>query len=230
MSLRLLLLCVVLVMVGCDSASLNAREGGALAGAGIGAGLGAIVGNQVGNQGAAIAIGSAIGALSGGLIGNEYDAANEHLNENNRRLDRGDQRIQENQRIIEELRSRGADVHTTSRGVVVNLPDVFFDFDSAKLNGNSRQVVHDIAEAARSSPRRLIAVEGHTDSIGTVDYNQHLSFARAQSVVSALASEGVSRGRITARGFGESNPITSNSSAAGRQKNRRVEVIIENER
>jgi len=221
-------ICVLLLLLGCEGARLNAREGGALAGAGLGAGLGAIIGNQVGNQGAAIAIGSAIGALSGGLIGNEYDAADERLSEADRRLDERDRQLQENRRIIEELRGRGADVRSTARGVVVNLPDVLFEFDSAKLTPASRQTARDIAEAVRTSPRRLISVEGHTDSIGTVEYNQRLSLARAQSVVAALNSEGISRGRVTPRGFGESNPIAANNTVAGRQRNRRVEVIIEN--
>jgi OOP family OmpA-OmpF porin len=73
-----------------------------------------------------------------------------------------------------------------------------------------------------------VAIEGHTDSIGTVEYNQRLSEDRAHSVAAQLVREGISRGRMSTRGFGEAKPIASNKTEAGRTRNRRVEVIIEN--
>jgi outer membrane protein OmpA-like peptidoglycan-associated protein len=223
-----LTLSLVLIATGCESGSIRAREAGALSGAAIGAGLGAIVGNQTGSSGAGIAIGSAIGALSGGLIGNELDRQDDALADRRRRLDAQDQQIAENRRLIEQLRRGGADARETSRGVVVNLPDVLFEFDSARLTGGAARTVDEIARAIKEVSGRSISVEGHTDSVGTLSYNQRLSESRARSVADALHRVGTPKRVMSVRGFGENDPITSNSSESGRQRNRRVEVIIEN--
>ena len=216
-------------IVGCANVRApNAREKGVLAGGALGAGLGAIVGNQVGNSGAGIAIGSAIGAISGGLIGNEVENQNQLTAEQNRRISENEQVLAENRRLIDELRNRGIDVKETSRGIVANLPDVLFDFGSAHLTDAARDSVRSIAHVADQSRGRRISVEGHTDSVGTSEYNQRLSRDRASVVSHELSSFGVSPRRITSRGYGESKPISSNSSPQGRSRNRRVEVIIEN--
>lgn len=225
---RYLALVVVLIFSACEDARFGNREAGAVAGAAVGAGLGAIIGNQTGSTGAGVAIGSAIGALSGGLIGNSLDNTNEALDQTDQRLEAQQRELEENRRILEELRSRGADVRRTDRGVVVNLPDVLFEFDSAHLTGPARSTVKDIAEVLSGYPERRVSVEGHTDSVGTVQYNIKLSEERARSVASDLSAYGVARKKITTRGLGEGDPIASNRTEAGRQRNRRVEVIIEN--
>ena len=227
-SLRSGLLCIVLALAACEGQQFGARETGALGGAALGAGLGAIIGNQTGSTGAGIAIGSAVGALSGGLIGNELDRQGGMLDQNEQRIAAQDQQLQENRRLIDELRQRGADVYSTSRGVVVNLPDVLFEFDSAVLTRDARGVAGDVANAIRGIPDRRISVEGHTDSIGTIEYNQKLSESRARSVASELIAQGTPRGRVSTHGYGESRPIASNKTASGRQRNRRVEIVIEN--
>lgn len=225
---RLLLL---LLLVGCEGQKFGAREVGALSGAALGAGLGAIIGSQTGNAGAGIAIGSAAGALSGGLIGNEIDGQNDQIAQREDRLRVQERELAENRRLIEELRRSGADVRTTKRGVVVNLPDVLFEFDSARLTGEARSNVSAIADAINhSAGGRRVAVEGHTDSVGTVEYNLRLSEDRARSVADELAHHGVSKRRLAIHGFGKSDPVASNKTAVGRQKNRRVEVIIEQSR
>lgn len=216
-------------LLGCEGAQFGAREKGALGGAALGAGLGAIVGNQVGNTGAGIAIGSAFGALSGALIGNEIDSTNAGIDEQQARLAANEKEIEENRRIIDELKSQGFDVRRTDRGVVVNLPDVLFAFDRSDLTPSARHTVRDIARAVSdNSKERDISVEGHTDSVGTPAYNKRLSEARARAVAAELSAAGISRPRLRVRGFGESQPLASNETAAGRQRNRRVEVIIEN--
>ncbi|MCO6431548.1 MAG: OmpA family protein [Deltaproteobacteria bacterium] len=212
----------------CENARFGAREKGALGGAAVGAGLGAIIGNQTGNAGAGVAIGSAIGAISGALIGNEIDSQDAAMDAADERLVRQQQELEENRRLIEELRARGADVRRTDRGVVVNLPDVLFEFDSARVTPEARSTVREISEVVRNASDRRVSVEGHTDSVGTVDYNLRLSRERARSVADELSANGVNKRRITIRGFGESDPIASNKSATGRSRNRRVEVIIEN--
>lgn len=222
------LLVFVFATFGCEGSRFGAREKGALGGAALGAGLGAIVGNQTGNPGAGIAIGSAFGALSGGLIGNEIDNTNSALDERESRLSAQEREIRENQRLIDELKRRGVDVRETERGVVVNLPDVLFEFDKSNLTSDAQRTVHDIVDAVKAHTEgRRISVEGHTDSVGSISYNQRLSEDRAWSVARSLHREGIPKPSIQVRGFGERNPIASNSSAAGRQRNRRVEVVIE---
>lgn len=228
-TLSVALLGVLLVVsAGCEGRGLSRRESGALAGGALGAGLGAIVGNQVGSSGAGIAIGAAIGAASGALMGNSLDNSHDAMDETDRTLERQERELEENRRLIQQLKSRGADVRETSRGVVVNLPDVLFEFDSARLAGSARSTVRDIAEVAAQAGGRTISVEGHTDSVGTSEYNQRLSENRARAVAAELTAQGVPRSRLKTRGYGEGDPIASNRTDSGRARNRRVEVIIEN--
>ena len=219
---------VALSCIACEGQQFGKREGGAIGGAALGAGLGAIVGNQSGRAGEGAAIGGAFGALSGALVGNELDRQDDALRARDERLAYQQALIEENRRIIEELKRRGADVRETDRGVVVNLPDVLFGFDSAALRRDAVRAVHEIADVAASYPNRQVSVEGHTDSVGTIKYNQWLSERRAQSVTKELRREGVPGNRIRTYGFGESDPIASNRTEHGRSRNRRVEVILEN--
>jgi outer membrane protein OmpA-like peptidoglycan-associated protein len=217
-----------LCLLACQGQELKNREKGALAGGALGAGLGAIIGNQTGSTGAGIAIGSAMGALAGGVVGNEMDNQYGQLDEREARLAANQRAIEENKKIIEELKRKGADVRVTDRGVVVNLPDVLFEFNKAELKIDALRATRQISEVVKQYPERRLSVEGHTDSIGTIKYNQRLSENRARSVVNELVAQGVSRGRVETRGFGESDPIASNRTEAGRARNRRVEVIVEN--
>lgn len=216
------------LLTACENQQLRNREKGALAGGALGAGLGAIIGNQTGSTGAGIAIGSAFGALAGGVVGNELDNQYGDLSEREARLAANQRAIDENRSMIDELKRQGADVRVTDRGVVVNLPDVLFEFNKSDLKLDALRATRQIADVVKQYPERRIAVEGHTDSIGTIQYNQRLSENRARSVVNELVAQGVSRGRIEARGFGESDPIASNRTETGRARNRRVEVIVEN--
>lgn len=226
--LKVLVLCAAVVLGGCENAQFGVREKGALLGGALGAGLGAVVGNQAGNPGAGVAIGSAFGALAGGALGHTVDGQKRENADRQAKLDQQERELLENRRLIEELKAAGADVRSTDRGVVVNLPDVLFAFGKAELTGSAKNVVADIAGALSSVSGRKIAVEGHTDSVGSVQFNEKLSKDRAYTVADALVDRGVSKRSIAVRGFGESRPVASNSTAAGREKNRRVEVIVEN--
>ena len=135
---------------------------------------------------------------------------------------------EESERIMQELKLRGAEVRLTKRGVVVNLPDVLFAFDSAELTADALRAIREIALVAKGYPHRHIAVEGHTDGIGTVLYNKKLSDERAHQVASQLVKEGLPQKNMTVFGFGETTPISSNRTETGRKRNRRVEVILEN--
>jgi len=220
---------VCLFAVACQDAQFRNREAGALVGAGMGAGLGAIVGNQFGSPGAGVAIGSAFGALSGAALGHSADVQQDGLAETEGRLQANERELMENRRLLDQLKSKGIDARISDRGVVANLPDVLFEFNSSRLNSDSRASVRQIAGIAQSEGRgRIISVEGHTDSVGSDSYNLGLSKERANRVADELVAEGVSPASLRVRGFGKDRPVVSNSTASGRQRNRRVEVIIEN--
>lgn len=120
-----------------------------------------------------------------------------------------------------------AETRETARGIIVNLPDILFDFGQATLRPQAREVLSKIAGILLVSRGYRLKVEGHTDNIGSEAYNQKLSEKRARSVYDYLVKSGVSADIITTEGFGKTQPIAPNTTAAGRQKNRRVEIVIE---
>jgi outer membrane protein OmpA-like peptidoglycan-associated protein len=115
-----------------------------------------------------------------------------------------------------------------ARGLIVNLSDVLFDFNQASLKPGAREKLSKLAGILLAYPGPYhMEVEGHTDSIGSQDYNQKLSEDRAQSVSSYLLKAGIASDRILAvRGFGKLRPVTTNDTPEGRQMNRRVEIVI----
>lgn len=214
---------------------LSTREKGALVGGGLGAATGAIIGAATGKPGAGAAIGGAIGAVGGGLMGDQLQQQETVAQEQQRQLEQQQQELARNRELLEELKRKHLDAQETERGIVVNLPDVLFEFGKATLTGNARVKVRDIADALNNiAPKRQVSVEGHTDSIGSEAYNQRLSEHRAEAVAISLENAGVRNQRITTRGFGKRYPVASNTNPdgtdnpAGRAKNRRVEVVIEN--
>lgn len=127
------------------------------------------------------------------------------------------------QRQIDALKAK-----PTDRGLVLTLGDVLFESGRAELKPGATSNLGQLVAFLAKYPSRTVAIEGHTDSVGGDDYNLGLSQRRADSVRSHLVSRGVDAARIIATGAGESAPVASNESAAGRQQNRRVEVIISN--
>jgi outer membrane protein OmpA-like peptidoglycan-associated protein len=117
----------------------------------------------------------------------------------------------------------------TDRGIVLTIGDVLFAFDKADLNASAQNSMDKIAAFLREKQNRNLLVEGHTDSVGSEEYNQGLSEQRAASVKSALVKRGIAGERIVAIGYSKKYPLASNDTAAGRQQNRRVEAIILNE-
>jgi outer membrane protein OmpA-like peptidoglycan-associated protein len=114
----------------------------------------------------------------------------------------------------------------SARGLIVSMSDVLFDTARHTLSAGAREKLAKISGIVVSHPGLQLSIEGHTDSVGTDDYNQQLSERRAESVRSFLVQNGVPAGTITAKGFGESQPVASNDNAAGRQRNRRVEMVV----
>jgi outer membrane protein OmpA-like peptidoglycan-associated protein len=143
-----------------------------------------------------------------------------------------EQSERERAQLRDELRAQlNAILETreTARGLVVNVSDVLFDFDSANLKPGAREKVTRIAEILQSHRDLKIQIEGHTDSVGSDDYNQRLSERRAESVRVNLVQQGVARDVVGTAGFGETRPVATNGTAAGRQQNRRVEIVVSGE-
>jgi outer membrane protein OmpA-like peptidoglycan-associated protein len=118
----------------------------------------------------------------------------------------------------------------TDRGVVITLGDVLFATGSADLKSDSRQTMSKLTAFLQAYPKRDVQIDGYTDSVGSDSYNQGLSERRADSVRSTLTGLGIAQGRIMTRGLGKSSPVADNATADGRQQNRRVEVVVLNER
>jgi outer membrane protein OmpA-like peptidoglycan-associated protein len=117
----------------------------------------------------------------------------------------------------------------SARGLIVNMSDVLFDFNKYTLRPGAREKLAKISGIVLAHPGLKLEVEGHTDSVGSDEYNQTLSENRANAVRTYLLSQGLKTESITARGFGESSPVADNNSAAGRQQNRRVELVVSGE-
>ena len=190
-------------LTACSSWS-NTAKGGAI-GAGAGGVIGAAVGSQIGETAKGAIIGAAVGGAAGAVIGNQMD------------------------KQAEELRSEieGATVRRVGEGIVVTFDTgLMFDFDSSALRAEARSNLNALADHLDRYERTDVLIVGHTDSIGSETYNQRLSERRAESAKQYVASHGVAASRISTRGMGESDPIADNSTADGRQENRRVEVVI----
>ena len=122
--------------------------------------------------------------------------------------------------------SQVADTQESARGYIVNLPDILFDVNQATLKPEARQVIAKLVGILLIMQDLNLRVEGHTDSTGSEAYNMKLSQERAASVFDFLAQEGIASTRMKAQGYGLDRPLADNSSAEGRSKNRRVEIII----
>ena len=114
----------------------------------------------------------------------------------------------------------------TARGLIVSMPDVLFDFNKYTLKPEAREKLAKISGIVMAYPDLKLNIEGHTDSIGSDEYNQELSEKRADAVRGYLISQGVKPDNVSATGLGKANPVADNGTAQGRQLNRRVEMIV----
>jgi len=125
-----------------------------------------------------------------------------------------------------EAQLREMEAQQTERGLLVTLGDVLFAFNKAELSAQAGPRLDKLADFLKQFPERKLLIEGYTDSVGSDGYNQELSARRAGAVRDALVARGVDTGRITARGYGKVYPVADNASPEGRAMNRRVEIVI----
>lgn len=114
----------------------------------------------------------------------------------------------------------------SARGLIVNMSDVLFDTGSATLKPGAREKLAKISGILLAHTGLTLQIEGHTDSVGSDEFNQQLSQRRAGSVLDFLAEQGVAASSMSAHGFGKTQPVASNDTAEGRQRNRRVELVV----
>jgi len=122
---------------------------------------------------------------------------------------------------LAELKAR-----KTDRGMVLTLGDVLFDFGQTTLKPGATRTIGQLAEFLTKNPRRNVLIEGHTDSVGGEEFNRELSQRRAEAVREALIELRIGGERVEVSGLGKDYPVASNDTPAGRQQNRRVEVIF----
>ncbi len=182
---------------GCATAGRDTAIGAGVGGA-AGAGVGALIG---GGKGALIGLG--VGALAGGSVGLYLDKQRKDL-------------------------ERVAEVKKTENGLLVQMQgDILFDTGSAVLKPEAVDQVTKVGDVIAKYADDRVRVEGHTDSTGSARQNEELSLRRADAVKRVLTSRGVQEKQILVLGLGETKPVADNGTAAGRAKNRRVELHID---
>ncbi|MBN1548888.1 MAG: OmpA family protein [Syntrophaceae bacterium] len=204
------LLCI-LIFAGCAAPQTKTQKG-AVYGAAGGAAAGAVIGQVIGRDTKGTLIGAAIGAAVGGLGG----AAVGRMMDNQERDMREALASSEAAAISRE----GNLLAVTFKG------DVTFDTNSTIVRPGLYSEIDRVAGVIKQYPETLIRVEGHTDSVGSEEYNMDLSNRRALSVKNLLVQQEIADARIEAVGFGETMPVATNETEAGRQMNRRVEIKI----
>ena len=199
---------------GCKTLDAYTREEktsgttkGALIGAAAGAVVGLITGDDAVERRQHALIGAGIGALAGGSVGYYMD--------------------KQEAKLRAELEGTGVSVTRMGDNITLNMPgNVTFATDSSDLSPAFFNVLTSVGKVLEEYEQTVVEVAGHTDSTGAESYNQSLSERRANSVTSYLSSQGVIQQRMITIGMGETRPVADNSSASGRQANRRVEITM----
>jgi outer membrane protein OmpA-like peptidoglycan-associated protein len=132
---------------------------------------------------------------------------------------------QQRQRLLTQL-NQVLQTRDTARGLIVNMSDVLFDLNKATLRPGAKLRLAKVAGIILAYPDLRLEIDGFTDNTGTPQYNQALSEKRAAAVQDFLVSQGVTSGNVNIKGFGQQNPVATNATAAGRQMNRRVELVV----
>ena len=198
-----IILSFLAVTTGC--AEWNRTQKGAAIGAGTGGAVGGLIGYATGYTVAGILIGAVVGGAAGAYIGNYMD-----------------KQAAEIERDIE-----GATVERVGEGIKITFSSgILFDVDKSNLKDPYKNELADLSRILNKYSDTNILLAGHTDSTGSDEHNLELSKRRADSVANYLATQNVDSGRFTTEGYGKTQPVATNDTAAGRAQNRRVEVAI----
>lgn len=201
MRIPLLLAMTLVTLGGCASKT----QTGAVVGAVGGAVAGGVIGKVAGSTAKGAIIGAVVGGVAGTLIGAQMDKQAKEMEQN----------------------IKGATIERVGEGIQVTFASgLLYDFDSAVVRADAKANLHELAASLTKYPDTELIIIGHTDQLGSNAYNQDLSERRASAAASYLISEGVSGSRIGTTGLGETEPVSTNGTEAGRQANRRVEVAI----
>lgn len=203
---RLLTITLILAAVTSGVSSCAKKwQTGAVVGTAGGAVAGAVIGTAAGSTTKGAIIGAVVGGVAGGIIGAQMDKQAKELEQN----------------------IKGATVERVGEGIQVTFASgLLYDFDSDVVRPEARTNLHELASSLDKYPGTELLIVGHTDQTGSSEYNQGLSERRARAAANYLVSQGVSSSRIQTRGLGETEPIASGDTEAGRATNRRVEVAI----
>ncbi|HEY0157646.1 MAG TPA: OmpA family protein [Thermoanaerobaculia bacterium] len=203
----LIALMATTAFAGDVATSRDKTRKGAVIGGVAGAIAGAIIHNNRGSGNAkrGVVVGGVVGTAAGAIVGAMMDRQEREL----RQIEG-----------IDVTRTDEDELKVTVRN------EILFDFNSASLRSSSRDELRDMADVFEKYGNTTIVVAGHTDSVGSTSYNDRLSDRRADAVAGYLEDLGVRGSRIDAVGHGESRPKASNSTASGRQQNRRVELYV----
>ncbi len=176
-------------------------------GAGTGVVAGALLGQALGGNTASTLIGAGLGGVMGGVIGNQLD--------------------QQDAQLRKVLQGSGVQVYRNGNSIRLIMPgNITFEHDRADIRSNFYQTLNSIAIVLAKYNNTVVRITGYASSVGDAMYNQRLSEQRANAVASYLIAQGVSSGRVAAKGMGARNPIASNSTRSGQEQNRRVEINI----
>jgi outer membrane protein OmpA-like peptidoglycan-associated protein len=205
---------LVLNLAGCytyDPYTGEKKVSDTTKGAGIGAAAGAVVGLLTGGDAAAhrknALIAAGVGALAGGAIGNYMDRQQAELRH--------------------DLAGTGVSVTRIGDNITLNMPgNITFKTDSAEIDPSFYKVLNSVNIVVKKYNKTVVEVAGHTDSTGSAEYNQKLSERRANAVAQYLEGQGLATNRVVTIGAGETRPVADNSTAEGRQANRRVELTL----
>lgn len=199
---------------------------GSMLGAAWGAGTGAAVGNQVNSSGEGAAIGAGIGLVGGAFTGAGLDITEEQELANQRQLDALQVQVASNQQeligIQDTLDERAQALQNASPGY-----EIYFDADLASIRSGSAAQLQRVADSIKLNPYvGRVEIHGHSDDMGDTERNMRLSEARARTVATFLAQNGVSMDQISLVSHGAEQPVASNENDAGRQLNRRAEIVL----
>jgi len=199
----IMIVSMVMILSGC--ASWNKTQKGAVVGTAAGGTMGAVIGRASGNTALGAIIGATVGGATGAVIGHQMD------------------------KQAEEIKNTVPDakVERVGEGIVVEFnSNVLFGFDESTLSDDAKTSLDKLVKVLDTYPDTDIEIQGHTDSKGSLAYNQALSERRATAVSGYLEGQGTSGSRLTIKGYGETTPKYENNTTDGRTENRRVEFLI----